>query len=82
MGKTNKGVRVLKGGKYLKFVSIFMNIYHVWGREWEWGYDWGWNGEGEEEGKTEKGAIRPSFLMLFHKMARKVNKSVPKRHLS
>ena len=22
-----------KGGKYLKFVSIFMNIYHVWGRE-------------------------------------------------
>ena len=25
--KKKNGVRVLKGGKYLKFVSLFMNIY-------------------------------------------------------
>ena len=30
--KGKKAVRVKKGGTYLKFVSLFMNIYHVWGR--------------------------------------------------
>ena len=32
--KTKKGVRAFKGEKYLKFVSYFMNSYHIWRRGW------------------------------------------------
>ena len=53
--KKEKGEKLKKGkkrGKISLFVSLFMNIYHVWGRGWGWvrrkKWEWEWEVERKE----------------------------------